>query len=133
MAANSDKGIISDVEKLKQTEEGLKSLFSSLDGDNDINKLVFIDVLFEELYKKNNFLLYWNMAHLTKPVSVITKTQQGEITINLNLTITLDQDGKIGINVENKEVPWDLEIPDIEIGKVVELKKEWIEWIIVLD
>jgi hypothetical protein len=58
MAANSDKGIISDVEKLKQTEEGLKSLFSSLDGDNDINKLVFIDVLFEELYKKNNFLLY---------------------------------------------------------------------------
>jgi phage-related protein len=64
------------------------------------------------------------MAHLTKPVSVITKTQQGEITINLNLTITLDQDGKIGINVENKEVPWDLEIPDIEIGKVVELKKE---------
>ena len=55
--SKSDNEIISDAEKVKLTEESLKS-FSEQFGEDDHIKLVFLDVLFEEAFKKNNFVLY---------------------------------------------------------------------------
>ncbi len=45
---------------------------------------------------------------------IVTETVQGEITINLNLTITLNQDGSLNIGVEQpKKKTYDVpEIPD---------------------
>jgi hypothetical protein len=67
------------------------------------------------------------MANLIKPLNIVTKTNQGEITINLNLSITLEQDGKISVNAVNQKEQrpdFNFEMPDIEIGQVVEIKKD---------
>ena len=58
------------------------------------------------------------MPNLTKTsVKVLNSTKNGEITINLNLNISVSKDGKIDVSVENNDaIDW--EIPDIEVGKI---------------
>jgi len=43
-----------------------------------------------------------------------TQTVQGEVTINLNLTIKIDQDGKIGIFQDEETKKHNFELPDLE-------------------
>ncbi len=46
---------------------------------------------------------------------IVTETSQGEITINLNLTVTINQDGSlnVGVNAAPKKETYDVpEIPD---------------------
>ncbi len=44
---------------------------------------------------------------------VTTQTVQGEITVNLNLTITLNQDGSLNVGVDQAKKTFDVpEIPD---------------------
>lgn len=52
------------------------------------------------------------MKVITSP-QITTQTQNGEITINLNITLTLNQDG-FSVNTEAKQVKKDIdvEIPD---------------------
>ena len=48
------------------------------------------------------------------------QTVQGEITVNLNLTITLNQDGSLGINVNPQQAATkQIEIPEIEDTKFI--------------
>jgi hypothetical protein len=52
------------------------------------------------------------MKVLTPP-QIVTQTANGEITINLNITLTLNQDG-FSVSAETKQVKKDIniEIPD---------------------
>ena len=61
------------------------------------------------------------MAILTKQpaIQVKAQTSQGEITVNLNLNIKIEQDSiTVSHNKMDEKINW--EIPDIEPSKIIE-------------
>ena len=48
---------ISNEEKVKQSQEALQVFFDKF-GANSIYKLVFLETVFEEMFKQNNILLW---------------------------------------------------------------------------
>lgn len=64
------------------------------------------------------------MVQVIKSTHVTTETIQGEVTINLNLTITVNQDGSVGVATsakkpEEKEEKMRFEMPDFDSGEML--------------